>query len=45
MKRILALAFTIALFTAPAIALAEVDHLTLSQIFDGYEESILHGGG
>ena len=43
MKQLLALALALALFTVPTVALAAVDSPDLSQIFDQYEKTIVHG--
>ncbi len=44
MKQLAALALALALFAAPAVALADdYNGPSLEQIFDQYEETILHG--
>ncbi len=44
MKRFAALALALALFTAPGVALAgDWNGPSLDQIFDQYEETIVHG--
>ncbi len=44
MKRFAALALALTLFAAPAVALADnYNGLSLEQIFDQYEETIVHG--
>ena len=43
MKRFAALVLALALFAVPTLALADVYDPPLSDIFAGYEETILHG--
>ena len=43
MKQLTALALALALFTVPAVALADTVHPDLSEMFDRYEQTILYG--
>jgi hypothetical protein len=43
MKRITAIALALALFTIPTVSMAAVDSPDLSEIFDRYQETIVHG--
>ncbi|MFQ5960790.1 MAG: hypothetical protein ACE5NA_08070 [Nitrospiraceae bacterium] len=42
MKRLAALILILAVFAAPTVALADGDCQSVSEIFDRYEETIIH---
>lgn len=43
MKRLVALILALALFAAPAVALADASAPSLSQVFTQYVQTIVHG--